>query len=259
MREVGAEDRPEPNAHAQIEGPHRCSIVGLAAKIEVVGEDCLDILFRIYSCRLKIVHDMLGPAELFKTALRAEYIQVVHDRVGVGFQSLIPISVNKLMQCGDAGCARVLQTRAAALLPVFDQVEAHLARPADTAFHEAEVEAWVAVYESAEENAAGESMVRFGEVTDVVVGEVADRGAVLPAAAARVLGHGHAEFDTPPPERLIVIGAVEGDGIAVPGGLLPVDSFRRAWDRSLLVSPQHDRFEAALNDRVFQLLKSFIR
>ena len=56
-------------------------------------------------------------------------------------------------------------------------------------------------------------MVRFGEVADVVVGEVADGSAILPAAAARVLGHGHAEIDAALPERLVIIGAVEGDGI----------------------------------------------
>ena len=45
MREVGAEDRPKPDAHTGIEGPHRCPVVRLAAKVEVAGEDCPDILF----------------------------------------------------------------------------------------------------------------------------------------------------------------------------------------------------------------------
>ena len=45
MREVGAEDRPQPDAHAGIEGPHGRSVVGLAAEVEVAGEDRPDILF----------------------------------------------------------------------------------------------------------------------------------------------------------------------------------------------------------------------
>src|SRR5262249_56393252 len=86
-----------------------------------------------------------------------------------------------------------------------------------------------------------------------------DGGAILPAAAARVLSHGYAELDAPFPKRLVVIRAVEGDGVAVPGRFLPIDSLRRAWDLSLLVSPQHDRFETTLLDHIFQLLKGFIR
>ena len=142
---------------------------------------------------------------------------------------------------------------------MFDQVEAHLTGPAHAAFHEPEIEPWVASHETTQENAPREGVVRFGEVADVVVGEVADGGAIRPADAACVLGHGHAEVDAPLPQRLVVIGAVEGDGIAVPGGLLRIDSLRRARDRPLLVSPQHDRFESQPPDRVFQLLDSFVR
>src|SRR5262244_761248 len=105
---------------------------------------------------------------------------------------------------------------------MFNQVEAHLAGPADAAFHEAKIESRVAVHEAAEKNATREGVVRFGEVADVIVGEVSYRRAILPAAAARVLGHGHAELDAALPERVVVIGAVEGDGIAVPGRLLPI-------------------------------------
>jgi len=74
-----------------------------------------------------------------------------------------------------------------------------------------------------------------------------------------VLGHRHAELDAALPQRLIVIGAVESDRITIPGGLLPIDSFRCAWNRPLLVSAQHDRLETTLLDRVFQLLKGFVR
>src|SRR4030095_11043542 len=127
---------------------------------------------------------MLRPAEFFKTAIWAEYVKVVHDRLGAGFQSLIAIPVDKLMHLGDAGRAWVLQPVAAALLPVFDPVEAHLTGPPHSAFHEAEIEAWVASHETTQENTPREGVVRFSEVADVVVGEVTDGGAVLPAATA---------------------------------------------------------------------------
>src|SRR4030095_16232099 len=61
------------------------------------------------------------------------------------------------------------------------------------------------------------------------------------------------------PAALAVIGGVEGHCIAVPGGFLRIDSLRRPWDRSLLISPQHDRFETPLPDRVFQLLNRLVR
>src|SRR5215471_9873979 len=134
---------------------------------------------------------------------------------------------------------------------MFNQVETHLAGPADAAFHEAKIESRIAVHQAAEKNTAGKHVVRLGEVADVIVGEVSDGGAILPAAAARVLGHGYAELNAPFPKRLVVIGAVEGDGVAVPGRFLPIDSLRRARDLSLLVSPQHDRFEATLLDHIF--------
>src|SRR5687767_15894324 len=144
------------------------------------------------------------------------------------------------MHFGDAGCARVLQAGAAALLPVFDHVETHLAGPTHAALHETEVEARIAPHQTAEENSPRKRVVRFGEVADVVVGKVGDRGTVLPAAAARMLSHGDAELDAPAPERLVVIGTVERDGVAVPGGFLPVFGFfRRARNRSFLISPQH--------------------
>ncbi len=88
---------------------------------------------------------MLRPPEFFKTALRAEYVQVVHARAGVGFQSLIAIPVDK-MHLGDAGCARALQPGVAAFPPVPDPVETHLTGPAHSAIHEHKIEARVASY-----------------------------------------------------------------------------------------------------------------
>src|SRR3989442_46863 len=99
---------------------------------------------------------MLRPPEFFETALRAEGVQVVHDRLGVGFESWIAIPLDKPMHLGDLGCARVLQPGAAALLPVFDQVEAHLTGPAHSAFHEPKIEAWVAAHNTTQENAPRE-------------------------------------------------------------------------------------------------------
>ena len=117
---------------------------------------------------------MLGLVELRNTSGRAKGVQIFHDRVGAGFEFLIAITADQLTQFGDVGRARVLQRGTAAFFPVLDQVGAHLTGPAHTAFHEAEIEARVAAYDAAEENASRERVVGFGEVADVVVGEVAD-------------------------------------------------------------------------------------
>src|ERR1044071_7887929 len=101
-------------------------------------------------------------------------------------------------------------------------------------------------------------MVRFGKVAYVIIGKVTGRRAIHPTAAARVLSHGHPELDTSLPDRLIIVRAVQGDRIAVPGGLLPIDTFRRARNRSLLVSPHHDCSKATLSDRVVEFLERFV-
>src|SRR5258706_1471891 len=163
------------------------------------------------------------------------------------------------MQFSDVCSARVLQSRAAPFLPVFDQIETHLTGPTDAAFHEAEIETREAVDETTEENPARERMVRFGEVTDVVVSKVADRGAILPATAARMLGHGYAEIDTALPDWIVVIRAVQRDGIDIPSGLPRIAALRRGWNQPFLVAPQHDRSKAPLLDRVVQLIEGFVR
>ena len=79
---------------------------------------------------------------------------------------------------------------------------------------------------AAQEHAAREGVVRLGEVPHVVVGEVADRGPIGPARAARVLGHRDAELDAAPPERLVVVRAVERDVVAVPRRPARIDALR---------------------------------
>src|SRR5205807_8798536 len=99
---------------------------------------------------------------------------------------------------------------------------------------------------------------RLCEVSDVVVGKVADRPPIGPARATRVLGDRHAELDTPLPERLIVVRAVERDVVAVPGGPLRIAAFGRRWNRALLVAAEHDRLEAPLADRVVELVERLV-
>src|SRR5690348_1879717 len=100
---------------------------------------------------------------------------------------------------------------------MFDQVEAHLAGPAHAAFHEPEVQGRVTVHETAEKNAACERVIGFGKVTDVIVCEVRDRGAIVPAAAPGVLGNRDAELDAALPYGFIIIRAVQRDRVDVPG------------------------------------------
>ena len=115
------------------------------------------------------------------------------------------------------------------------------------------------MHETAEENAAREGVVRFSEVADVVVSEVVDRTSDPASAHCLSVGSPPRRARHNAAKRLEVVGAVERDSITIPGGLLPIDSFRCAWNRSLLVSAQHDGLETTLLDRVFQLLKGFVR
>src|SRR5690242_2334841 len=144
---------------------------------------------------------MLGPSKLLNSTIRPEYVQIVHDRIGVGFQFLIAITVDKLSQLGDVGLIWILQAGAAAFFPVLDQVETHLTGPADATFHEAEVERGITAHETAEKHATREGMIRFGEVADEIVGKIIDRRAIHPATAASVLRARDAEFYAPLPHR----------------------------------------------------------
>ena len=163
------------------------------------------------------------------------------------------------MQLGHVGGFRILEPGAAALLPVLDHVEVHLARPAHPAFHEAEIETRMAAHHSAQENAAREGMIRLGEVSDMVVGEVADRGAILPARAAGMLCHGDAQLFAALPEKLVVVRAVQSDVVAVPRRLPRVDALRRGGNHTLLVAAEHDHPVAQLSDRVVELGDRLIR
>src|SRR4051812_24069966 len=137
----------------------------------------------------------------------------------------------------------MLQPGAPAFLPVLDHVEVHLACPAHPAFHEAEIQARMTPDDSAQEHAAREGMVRLGEVPDMVVGEVADRGTILPAGAAGVLRHRDAELFAALPERLVVMRAVESDVVAVPRCFASVDALRGGGNHAFLVAPKHDHAE----------------
>ena len=119
---------------------------------------------------------------------------------------------------------------------MFDQIGAQLTGPADAAFHETEIEARVAAHQTSQENPSREGVIRCGEVANMVVGEVADGAAIRPAAAARVLRNGDAEFNAALPEWIVIQRAVEGEGIDVPRGFVRIDAFRCARDRPFLGS-----------------------
>src|SRR5207247_2243246 len=73
------------------------------------------------------------------------------------------------------------------------------------------------------------------------------------------LGHCDAELFAALPERFVVVGAVEGDVVAVPRRLLRVDALRRGGNHTLLIAPKHDHPVAQLSDRVVEFRNRLVR
>ena len=117
----------------------------------------------------------------------------------------------------------------------------------------------MAAHHSSQEDAAREGVVRLGEVADMVVGEVADRGAVGPARAAGVMRDRDAQLLAALPERLVVVRTVERNVVAVPGGFLRVDACCCGGNRPLLVAAKHDGAIAELPDRIVELGDRLLR
>ena len=207
----------------------------------------------------EVVVHVLRAHQLIEAARRTEHVGSADDRAGACLQPAVAVGVDEPFQLRRVGAPRILQPCPAPLLPMLDQVEVQLARPAHAALHEAEIQARVAAHHSSQEDAAREGVVRLGEVADMVVGEVRDRRAVGPARAAGVMRHGDAQLLAALPERLVVVRTVERNIVAVPGGFLRVDACCCGGNRPLLVAAKHDGAIAELPDRIVELGDRLLR
>src|SRR5207244_13501592 len=107
----------------------------------------------------------------------------------------------------------------APLLPVPHEVGEQVARPAHPALEEGEAELREAPGDSAEEEGLGEGVAGIGEVPDVVVGEVVNGLAAVPAHAPRMAGHGHLQVDAGLTERTVAVRALEPERVDVLTGV----------------------------------------
>jgi hypothetical protein len=117
-----------------------------------------------------------------------------------------------------------------------------------------------ALHHAADDEGLGEGVAGGSEVADVVVGEVVDGLAPVPAHAAGVRGHRHLQLEALRPEGVVVVGAVQREGVddlaRVRGiGHRP----RRRRHRPLHVVGDHDDLHAQLAHRVGGFLDGLLR
>ena len=109
----------------------------------------------------------------------------------------------------------LVHERPVALLPVTEEVTVEVARPADAALEEAEVQRGEPLGDAAEEEAAGERVVALREVPEVVADEVRRQAPVGPPHRAAVAGDRDAEVDELLPHGVVVVGTVDAQRVDV--------------------------------------------
>ncbi len=130
-----------------------------------------------------------------------------------------------------------------ALLPVLDEVVEQDRGPADAAFEDGEVDPGQAPRRAAQEERLDEHVHALGEGADVVERVVRDRRErERDVAEAGVEGHGEPERASAPPDRVVVVGAVESEAVE-PGPLAGHQ------ERARLVVGLGDRAHHALRKR----------
>ena len=113
----------------------------------------------------------------------------------------------------------VSQALGAALGVVLHQAHQHLHPPGDAPLQVGGAQGGEAVEHAAEEHALGRCLVGAREVPHVVVGEVGGGAPSAPSHGARVEGGHETLLHERAPERVVVVGAVEAQGVD-PEGLL---------------------------------------
>ena len=146
-----------------------------------------------------------------------------------------------------------------AFLPVLQDVAVQAAGPPDPALQESEVKHWKPMRNPAEKQRFAHSLTGCGEVADMVIHVVGHRAPAAPALAAGVGRRRHAQLQAPLPERIVVVVAVQSQGVDVAGeGRQVRPCFRYPRDGAVHVG-DHDGLEAQLADGVFGVLDGLFR
>ena len=165
VRDVGAEQRLELQAHLLVERDRRHGVVGLAPEVEVLGEQAADVVGAVDVHAREVVAVEIALGELFLRRVGLERVEVPGDDV-VDLALVARVARGVLLeQSPELGGVEVrrlevlVHERPVALLPVAEQVAVEVARPPDAAFEEPEVERREPLGHAAEEEAARERVV----------------------------------------------------------------------------------------------------
>ena len=135
-----------------------------------------------------------------------------------------------------------------------NQIRVQVARPSDAAFQECKLQLRKARRYSAQEQGLAHRLAGSGEMADMVVDEIGRRRPQPEPARPRMKGRRDAQFLALRPHRVVIVLAVESNGI------VPTRKACRWWhfardrlDRTPHQAGHHHHFEPQLSHRVFQL------
>ena len=238
MRDVGSEHRVEAGAERVGLGVERGDghrVVGLAAAEERRREQVADVLGVLDADGGELVEQARRPVRgsvVGFGAIAAQSPPYFVKRSANSSQSTL-VGSSRRMAC------------TAALLEVADEVGVERRRPRHATLEEPEVEVGEAAGDATEEQRLGQRVVALAEHADVVVHVARDRRAVLPAHGRRVERGRDAELAALLPDRVVVVRAVEAEGVGPHRVLreLRVDG-RGGGDRPLHEAGHHHGTEA---------------
>ena len=250
VRDVGTEHGVEARAERiglGVEGGDRHRVVGLAPAVERRREQVADLFGVLDADGGEFVEEcdvLLGIGRGLRRH-PGPVAAVAREQVG----ELVPV---------DVGGVEATHGRAAALLEVPDEIGVERRRPRHAALEETEVEVGEAASDTTEEQRLGERVVALAEHADVVVHVARDGRPVLPAHGRRVERGCDAELPALLPDRVVVVRAVESEGVGPHRVLreLRVDGRDRV-DRPLHEPGHHDGAEAERR-RVLELVDGFL-
>ena len=211
----------EPDAvreHRAVERQRVQRVVGLAAEVELAGED-VDDLVGIGDPRLGEVVDPVARSAGSPQRLRALLDAILvatragRRRTRRGARRAIDVEARGVEHLHRVGVA---------LLVVAEQVGVELRRPGHATFQEREVQLGEAPGHPAHHQRAARRLLGGGEVAQVVVDVVLRRHPAAPAVPDAVERGRHAELHAARPQRVVVVEAVVAERVdpraAVPSG-----------------------------------------
>ena len=184
-------------------------VVGFTTEIEIGDKQILDVFGFFNPAARPVVQRV----RVFAGATHQVFF--IDQTTGICLGPLAAVALIQIEQLLGVQIGRIVVGHlcAVALLPVADHVGVQITRPANPTFQEAELERRKPTRDATHEHGFTQRLTRSGKMSDVVIHIVRDGGPTAPAHGRRVKGRRELQLDTARPDRVIVICAVQTEGV----------------------------------------------